>query len=145
VVVGDERPGLWERSFKDFGRQVLADLAVHTPLDVTADQWATSWAGDPVFLAVHDGEVVGCAGLLRDADQPRRAEHALTAVRRDWRGRGLAVHLKLRTLGWAATHGVGEVYTWTQDGNTAMRTLNERLGYRTSRTSVSVARPLPLS
>jgi mycothiol synthase len=89
--------------------------------------------------------VVGCAGLLRDADQPRRAEHALTAVRRDWRGRGLAVHLKLRTLGWAATHGVGEVYTWTQDDNTAMRTLNERLGYRTSRTSVSVARPLPLS
>jgi GNAT superfamily N-acetyltransferase len=145
VVTGAERPGLWEQSFERFGREVLADFAVHTPLDLTAQQWSTSWAGDPMFLAVHGGEVVGCAGLLRDADQPRRAENALTAVRRDWRGRGLAQHLKLRALAWAAVHGVDEVYTWTQDGNAAMRTLNERLGYTTSRTSVSVARPLPLA
>lgn len=144
VVVDDERPGLWEASFESFGREVLADLAVRTPLDVTAAQWAGSWRGDPVYLALHDGEVVGCAGLLCDADQPRRAEHSLTAVRRDWRGRGLAAHLKIRTLEWAATHDVDEVYTWTQDGNAAMRGLNERLGYRTSRTSVSVSRPLPL-
>jgi GNAT superfamily N-acetyltransferase len=144
VVTSTERPGLWEQSFEGFGREVLADFAVRTPLDVTADQWSTSWAGDPMFLAVHDGEVIGCAGLLRDADRPRRAENAVTAVRRGWRGRGLAVHLKLRALAWAATHDVDEVYTWTQDGNSAMRTLNARLGYATTRTSVSVSRPLPL-
>lgn len=145
VVTSAERPGLWEQSFEGFGREVLADFAVRTLLDVTAEQWSTSWAGDPMFLAVQGDAVVGCAGLLRDADQPRRAENALTAVRRDYRGRGLAVHLKLRAIAWAAAHGVDEVYTWTQDGNAAMRTLNERLGYTTTRTSVSVARPLPLA
>ena len=98
-----------------------------------------------MFLALHEGEVIGCAGLLRDPDQPARAENALTAVRRDWRGRGIAAHLKLRALAWAAAHDIDQLYTWTQSGNAAMRTLNERLGYTTSRTSISVARTLPLS
>lgn len=145
VVTSDERPGLWEAAFEGFGREALAGFAVDTPLDVTPDQWATTWAGDPMFLAVHQGEVIGCAGLLRDADQPARAENALTAVRSDWRGQGVAVHLKLRTLEWAAEHGVDELYTWTQSGNSAMRSLNERLGYATTRTSITVSRALPLS
>ena len=93
-----------------------------------------------MFLALHDGEVVGCAGLGLDADDPARAENALTAVRRDWRGRGIAVHLKQRTLAWAAEHGIAEVYTWTQDGNAAMRALNTRLGYATTQTGIQLAR-----
>ena len=111
---------------------------------MTLERWATSWLGSPMFLAVHDGEVVGCAGLLVDTDVTDRAENALTATRRDWRGRGLAVHLKLVALAWAAEHGIREVYTWTQDGNDAMRGLNERLGYATTRRSTMVARALPL-
>lgn len=144
MATARERPGLWESSYERFGREVLADFAVTTPLEISAEQWATSWLADPMFLAVHDDEVVGCAGLLLDADEPHRAENALTAVRRDWRGHGLAVHLKLRALQWAADHGIREVYTWTQDGNAAMRALNERLGYATTRSSTSLARSLPL-
>jgi mycothiol synthase len=145
VVTSAERPGLWEASYDRFGREAVAGFAVDTPLSVTRERWATTWRGDPMFLALHDGEVIGCAGLLLDTDEPRRAENALTAVRRDWRGRGIAVHLKLRALEWAAAHDVDEVYTWTQDGNVAMRTLNERLGYTTSRTSITVSRALPLT
>jgi GNAT superfamily N-acetyltransferase len=144
VVTAQERPGLWEECFDRFGREALADFAVDTPLEVSLDRWTTVWLGDPMFLAVHDGEVVGCAGLGLDPDDPTRAENSLTAVRRDWRRRGLAVHLKLRTLAWAAEHGVTEVYTWTQDGNAAMRTLNTRLGYATTRTGVQLSRALPL-
>ena len=66
-------------------------------------------------------EVIGCAGLQPDADFPERAENALTAVRRDWRGRGVATALKRMTLAWAAEHGIREVYTWTQRGNDDMR------------------------
>ncbi|KRF06746.1 hypothetical protein ASG88_19795 [Nocardioides sp. Soil777] len=144
VVTSAERPGLWEASYDGFGREALAGFAVDTPLEVTPEQWATTWRADPMFLALHDGEVIGCAGLLLDTDEPTRAENALTAVRGDWRGRGVAVHLKLRALEWAAAHGLDEVYTWTQDRNVAMRTLNERLGYTTSRTSITVSRELPL-
>lgn len=144
IVTEAERPGLWAASQERFGREVLADFAVSTPLDITPERWSTEWLGDPMFLAVHEGEVVGCAGLVRDTDVPHRAENTLTAVRRDWRRKGVAVHLKLRALEWAATHGVREVYTYTQDGNAAMRALNERLGYATTSTSISLARDLPL-
>jgi len=142
VVTAQERPGLWESAYEGFGLEVLADFAVDTPLEVTPQRWTQSWLGEPMFLALHDGEVVGCAGLGLDPDQPTRAENALTAVRRDWRGRGLAVHLKLITLAWAAEHGITEVYTWTQDGNAAMRALNERLGYDTTMVGIQLARPL---
>ena len=98
-----------------------------------------------MFLALHDGEVIGCAGVHRDTDQPERGENALTAVRRDWRGRGIAAHLKRRTLQWAAANGLTELYTWTQAGNIPMLTLNEQLGYVTRQQSITLARPLPLS
>jgi len=97
-----------------------------------------------MFLTLHQGEVIGCAGLNRDTDQPERAENALTAVRRDWRGRGIASHLKRRTLHWAVANGVREVYTWTQVGNQSMRQLNEHLGYVTRQIGITVSRPLPL-
>lgn len=144
VVRLSERPELWEACFETFGREVLADFAVHTPLDISPEDWNTSWRGDPMFVALHAGQVIGCAGLNLDTDQPQRAENALTAVRREWRGRAIASHLKRRTLHWAAAHGVDEVYTWTQVGNASMRRLNEHLGYVTRQTSITLARPLPL-
>ena len=144
VVTAQDRPGLWEGCFEGFGREALAGFSVDTPLDVSLDRWTRDWLGDPMFLALHDGEVVGCAGLGLDTDDPARAENSLTAVRSDWRGRGLAVHLKQRTIAWASEHGVAEIYTWTQDGNAAMRSLNTRLGYATTRTGIQVARALPL-
>ncbi|PKH41016.1 Predicted N-acetyltransferase YhbS [Nocardioides alpinus] len=145
VVTAEDRPELWPGCFETFGREALGGFAVDTPLDVTLERWTRDWLGEPMFLALHDGEVVGCAGLGLDSDNPTRAENSLTAVRGDWRGRGLAIHLKQRTLAWAADHGIAEVYTWTQDGNAAMRSLNTRLGYATTRTGIQVARALPLA
>ena len=76
---------------------------------------------------------------------PERAENALTAVRRAWRGRGVAAHLKRRTLHWAASNNALDVvYTWTQAGNAPMLRLNEHLGYVTTRNSITVSRALPL-
>jgi mycothiol synthase len=144
VVTLDERPELWAACYDSFGTEVLADFAVFQPLVISAEQWAAHWAGDPMFLALYDGEVIGCAGLGRDTDRPERGENALTAVRRDWRGHGIASHLKRRTLHWAAEHGLTELYTWTQAGNSSMLRLNEHLGYVTGSTSITVTRPLPL-
>jgi GNAT superfamily N-acetyltransferase len=144
VVTLSQHEELWAACFDTFGKEVLADFAVYTPLQISARQWNTSWAGDPMFLALYEGEVIGCAGLHRDTDRPERGENALTAVRRDWRGRGIASQLKRRTLQWAAANGLRELYTWTQAGNSPMLRLNEQLGYVTGQISITVSRPLPL-
>lgn len=145
VIEASQRPDLWAACFETFGEEVLADFALYAPLKISAGQWNTSWYGDPMFLALYDDEVIGCAGLSRDTDRPERAENALTAVRRAWRGRGIASHLKRRTLHWAALYGLEEIYTWTQVANAPMRRLNEHLGYVTTRNSVTVSRTLPLT
>ena len=98
-----------------------------------------------MWLALFDDEVIGCAGLIRDTDRRERAENALTAVSRAWRGRGVASHLKRRTLHWAALNGLEEIYTWTQAGNSSMLRLNEHLGYVTTRNAIAVSRALPLT
>lgn len=145
VIEACQRPDLWSACFETFGKEVLADFALHTSLEISAEQWNTSWRGDPMFLALYDDEVIGCAGLNRDTDRPTRAENALTAVRRAWRGRGIASHLKRRTLQWAALNGLAEIYTWTQAGNTSMLRLNEHLGYITTRNGITVSGALPLT
>lgn len=144
VVLLRDHPELWAACYSSFGREVLADFAVYVPLEITEEKWNTEWAADPMFLAVHDGAVIGCAGIHQDSDRPDRGEHALTAVSRAWRGRGLAVHLKRRTLRWAAEHGIDELYTWTQAGNAPMIRLNERLGFVPGQTSITASRSLPL-
>jgi GNAT superfamily N-acetyltransferase len=145
VVEASRRPGLWAASFETFGKEVLADFALHAPLEISANQWNTTWYGDPMFLALYEDQLIGCAGLNRDPDRPERAENALTAVSRTWRGRGIASHLKRRTLHWAARNGLDEIYTWTQVGNAGMQRLNEHLGYVTTRTSITVSAALPLT
>ena len=73
VLVASERPDLWAACYETFGEEVLADFAVYSPLEISAEQWTTTWYGDPMFLALHDGEVIGCAGLDRDDDRPGHA------------------------------------------------------------------------
>jgi len=145
VIESSPSTDLWAACYETFGKEVLADFALYTPLQISAEQWNTSWRGDPLFLALYDDEVIGCAGLNRDTDRPERAENTLTAVRRSWRARGIASHLKRRTLQWAALNGIEEIYTWTQVGNAPMRRLNEHLGYATTRQSVTVSRTLPVT
>jgi len=145
VIEASQRPALWATCFETFGTEVLVDFAVYSPLEISAEQWNTTWYGDPMFLALHDHEVIGCAGLNRDTNRPERAENALTGVLRPWRGRGIASHLKRRTLHWAALNGLEEIYTWTQAGNSSMLRLNEHLGYVTTHESVTVSRALPLT
>ena len=145
MIDASRRPGLWAACFETFGKEALADLALYTPVGISAEQWNAEWGGDPMWLALYDGEVIGCAGLIRDTDRPERAENALTAVSPAWRGRGVASHLKRQTLHWAALNGVQEIYTWTQIGNTSMLRLNEQLGYVTTRNAITVSRTLPLT
>ncbi len=147
VVSVAERPDLWAAAYDPFALQAFADMATFRPIVVSREQWERDWLSWPegMFLALAGDEIVGCAGVEYDDDTPHRAEHALTAVARGWRGRGIATHLKRRSLAFAAANGVTEVYTWTQSANADMRALNERLGYATRDESIRVKATLPLT
>jgi GNAT superfamily N-acetyltransferase len=147
IVPVSARPELWPAAYDSVGVQAFQDMATVTVLEVTLQEWQRDWITDPdaMFVALADGEVIGCAGLVPDPDEPGRAEHALTAVRRDWRRRGVAAALKRTTLAWAAANGFSEVYTWTQRGNDDMRALNAHLGFRTRSESIRMQASLPLT
>jgi mycothiol synthase len=143
VTIADRRD-LLEAAYP-LALEGYADMATERPATISKENWlreeATLAAGS--FVALADGEVVGYSGLIRH-DRPRTAEDGLTVVRRDWRRRGLGAYLKRMELAWAAANGIREVFTWTQQGNEAMRRLNERLGYEYRAVSVVMAAQLPL-
>jgi mycothiol synthase len=146
IVPVSARPELWLSAYHTVGVQAFQDVATVAVLEVTPQEWQRDWitSQDAMFVALANGEVIGCAGLMPDPDEPGRAEHALTAVRRDWRRRGVATALKRTTLAWAAVNGFSEVYTWTQRNNDGMRALNTRLGFRTRFESITMQAALPL-
>ena len=146
LVTLAERPELLSRLYHELALQAFEDMPTPRKVEITVEQWETEWLNWPegTFVAVAGDEVVGMAGLNHDADQPDRAENTLTAVRRDWRGHGLARALKETATAWASEHGIREIYTWTQTGNENMRAVNERLGYVTRDVSITVRRGLPL-
>jgi len=84
---------------------------------------------DAIFLAVAGEEVVGYAKLRLDA-QPGSATHAMTGVKRAWRGRGVATALKSAQIAWAKERGLERLATTNELRNAPMRRVNERLGYR---------------
>jgi mycothiol synthase len=141
-----ERPELFERAYGELALDAFRDFALDRPLEISFEDWKREWRvwPDGSFFALADGELVGMAGLIRDDDRPERAENSLSAVRRDWRRRGVASLLKRTVLAWAAANGLQEVYTWTQNGNAAMRVVNERLGYETRSVAIRVRGRLPL-
>jgi len=140
-------PGLHARTYHELALAAFEDIPTPRKIQITLEDWERSWVPtlEGSFAALAGDEIVGCAGLVRDADQSDRAENTLTAVRRDWRGRGLARALKETVIAWASENGVTELFTWTQTGNENMQAVNERLGYVTRNVSVRLRRPLPLS
>ena len=107
------------------------DLPIPGEVTYTKEVWLRDEATRPggSFAAFEAGEPVGYAGLVEHANGELVAEHGLTVVRRDRRGRGLGRVLKQAQLHWASQSGVAELVTWTQRGNEAMQALNRSLGY----------------
>jgi GNAT superfamily N-acetyltransferase len=95
------------------------------------------------FLALSGNEIVGYAAL-NVFGNPREAHHSLTGVRRAWRRRGVATALKRALIAAAADQGIERLPTGSEERNTPMRRLNEKLGYRPdpARSTVVMRGPL---
>ena len=105
---------------------------VHTP--VSFEMWMehvveAPWSiPEAYFIARVDGAYAGVSGLFR----PQVGDwlnQGLTGVRREFRGRGIATALKLRTVEYARDHGVREIRTWNEINNQRMLAINTRFGF----------------
>jgi GNAT superfamily N-acetyltransferase len=96
------------------------------------DEWLErEQRNSPVaFVALDGDEVVGYARLYSIPALPHRLENGFTGVRRSHRRRGIATALKRAQIAWAAANGYRELVTSSVEANEAMRTVNERLGYK---------------
>ena len=97
---------------------------------------------DAMIAALDGSEVVGYTGLRRRGAISPIAENLLTAVRRPWRRRGIAVALKQEQIARARAAGIEQIYTTNDETNAGMRGVNARLGYRPAPTQIVVSGPL---
>jgi mycothiol synthase len=111
-------------------KEAWADLPLPEQMEAPAwDDWVREEFNGPIaFGAMENGRLVGYAALM-SRPAPGLLEHGLTACLRTHRGRGIGTALKRTQIAWAAANGYSELITWTQDGNEAMRAVNEKLGY----------------
>ena len=79
------------------------------------------------FVALAGDEVVGYAILDTVGGE---LWHRLTGVKRAWRRRGIATALKRAQIEAATRSGIARLVTSSEERNTAMRSINEALGYR---------------
>jgi GNAT superfamily N-acetyltransferase len=82
---------------------------------------------DMHWIALDGKRPVGMTFLKRLNENA--CENDYTGVASTHRGRGIATALKLRTINWAHQNGVRWFHTSSEIGNTAMVTVNTRLGY----------------
>jgi len=96
---------------------------------------------ETMIAALAGGEVVGYTGLRRRGASSPIAENMLTAVRREWRRRGIATALKREQIARARAAGIEQIFTTNDETNAGMRGVNARLGYQPAPTQIVVTGP----
>ncbi len=148
IVTWAEQPGL-VRGLYEVYREGSVDIPGDEDAEPEAfDDWLAHnmcGAGDSpewTFVAVSGDEVVGYSKWSLTIAQPHTAHHDLTAVKRAWRGRGIAGALKSAQLAWAKENGYTRAVTNNEERNAPIRRLNERFGYQPAGGRVLMRGPL---
>jgi len=87
-----------------------------------------SFLPEATFLALAGEGIAGFTGAFQAAEAAV-VDQWLTAVRRPWRGKGLALALKVEGIRWAQANGYRLIRTDNDSRNTRMLAINERLGF----------------
>jgi mycothiol synthase len=132
IVSRAERPDLTEALYP-VGAEAAEDIP-GSPGRPTYAQWRAVDVDRPTrdpdffFIALAGDEPIGYATI--DNFGGPDAFHGLTAVKRDWRRRGVATALKQSQIAAAKRSGLRRLVTASEERNAPMRNLNAKLGYR---------------
>jgi GNAT superfamily N-acetyltransferase len=99
---------------------------------------------DAFFIAIdkRDGRYLGVSNMFRSLDDPTFLWQGITGVRRDARGKGVAMALKLRTVRYAIDRGIEHIKTWNDVHNKPMLSINEAMGFNRQPAWVSYEKDL---
>lgn len=86
------------------------------------------FAPEGSFVAFIDGEPAALSLLTADPESGR-ASNMFTGTLPAFRGRGLALAVKLASTRWAAANGIVQIETANDETNAPMLAVNRRLGY----------------
>jgi mycothiol synthase len=82
------------------------------------------------YIAIDkEGRYLGVSNMFRSLDDPTFLWQGITGVRREARGKGIAMALKLRTVRYAIDEGVEHIKTWNDVHNRPMLSINEAMGF----------------
>jgi mycothiol synthase len=148
---GPEDPEVIEKVFA-LAAATMGDaprLGAYVPL--TRDQFSQMMLTGPDFLpdgfllARAEGRYVGMSNLRRIEAEPQVLYQMFTATLPGFRGRGIATALKRRGIRFARDHGFRSIRTHNDSLNTAIWSINQRLGFRRQREMIwaekTLARP----
>lgn len=148
IVTWAERPEL-SRGIYEVAREGYPDIPGSEEEEMLPfedwlehDMGGPSDRADATFVAVAEDGVVGYAKLSLTNARPTIASHDMTAVKRSWRGRGIARALKLAEIAWAKQQGYELMQTTNEVRNEPMRRVNQRLGYRLAPGRIFLLGPL---
>ncbi len=121
----------------DLVQEVFRDVPMpekYTPSSY--DQWLVVEMKSPnlipegYMIAVDGPRYVGLSVVWRIQKEPQGLYQGLTGVGREYRGRGLAIALKLRVIDFARANGFDEIITYNDTMNDAMLGINMKLGFK---------------
>ena len=97
---------------------------------------------DALFIAMHGDDYVGVSDVSRFEAMPGGLTQGFTGVRREYRRRGLATALKVAGIVYAQSHGYQIIQTFNKPEQSAIRELNEKLGFEMMFENVTLERCL---
>ena len=126
----------WQHKLYDLDITVASDIPTTGDKRYPSfDDWcerrlaAPSVDPDGWFIAMKDGYFIGhSAGNINRNSPIVQFATNVTAVRREWRRKGIATALKVHIIQYAQAQGVSEIFT-SNDAQNPMYQLNLRLGF----------------
>lgn len=125
------------RKLHELVQLIAADIPQPEPFSpVSFEQWEAFEIKNPsllpeAYIIAKDGsKYVGLSTVWRIDREPKGLGQGNTGVRREYRGRGIAVAMKLKVIDYARRNGYTRVKTWNDTINGAMLAVNIKLGFK---------------
>ena len=125
------------RELYELSQELEGDVPFPVPYTpISYEQWVKSILENPSllpdgFLVASDGNrCIGHSVVFRIDKEPSSLWQIMTGVRREYRGRGIAMALKLAVIDFARRNGYNTIKTWNHSDNGPMLSVNARLGFK---------------